>query len=71
VSVSTTDGCSWSASSSAGWIAIRGRSSGTGSGDVNYTVDRLRRGEGDRTGSITVNGQTHTVRQRDGGNNDD
>ena len=59
--VSTGASCAWSASSGASWIAIVS-GSGTGSGQVRYRVER--NDGAPRTGTISVGGQTHTVRQR-------
>ncbi len=48
------------------WITITSGSSGTGSGTVSYTVAD-NPGSSQRTGTITVNGQVHTVTQAGGG----
>ena len=61
VNVTTQDGCSWTASSNEPWITIISGSSGTGSGTVNYRVDRSRIS---RTGTMTIAGHTFTVTQR-------
>ncbi|HWT02319.1 MAG TPA: Calx-beta domain-containing protein [Pyrinomonadaceae bacterium] len=44
------------------WITITSGSSGTGNGTVSYTV-AANSGSSQRTGTITVNGQAHTVTQ--------
>jgi subtilisin-like proprotein convertase family protein len=44
------------------WITITSGSSGTGNGTVNYSV-AANTGANSRTGTITVNGQVHTVTQ--------
>ena len=44
------------------WINITSGSSGTGNGTVNYSV-AANTGASQRTGTITVNGQVHTVTQ--------
>ncbi|MGB7926264.1 MAG: proprotein convertase P-domain-containing protein [Pyrinomonadaceae bacterium] len=44
------------------WINITSGSSGTGNGTVGYTV-AANPGQAQRTGTITVNGQVHTVTQ--------
>ncbi|MCM3879033.1 MAG: hypothetical protein ND807_02895 [Vicinamibacterales bacterium] len=62
VGVTTTSGCSWSASSNASWITITGGSSGTDSGTVSYSVAANTAGI-PRTGTLTVAGQTFTVNQ--------
>ena len=59
--VTTADGCAWSASSDAGWAAVS-TSSGSGPGQVTYRVDP-NAATSPRTARITVNGQTHTVSQ--------
>jgi len=66
VTVSTADGCGWTATNDVGWIAIDAGSGGTGDGTVSYTVlsnpDIVS-----RTGRITIGdgdaGVTHTVTQ--------
>jgi hypothetical protein len=60
--VRTSSGCSWSASSSVGWITLE-RSSGSGDGRVEYRVQENRT-EQERTGRISVGGRTHEVVQR-------
>ncbi len=44
------------------WITITSGSTGTGNGTVNYTV-AANAGTSQRTGTITVNGQVHTITQ--------
>jgi hypothetical protein len=61
VSVATDAGCDWSAASSDGWIVITAGASGSGSGSVTYDVQANPAGQ--RTGSITIAGQVHTVVQ--------
>ena len=60
--VRTAGGCSWSASSSVGWISVAS-SGGSGRGRVDYRVQRNTTSQ-ERTGRITVAGQTHEVVQR-------
>lgn len=62
VSVLTQAGCSWQATSQAGWVTILSGSSGTGSGTVTYRVDP-NAGSTLRTATITIANQTFTVRQ--------
>ncbi len=62
VAVTATDGCGWTAVSSAPWITITSGSSGTGNGTVNYTVAPNTTGNA-RTGTMTIAGQTFTVNQ--------
>ncbi|MCY7345346.1 MAG: S8 family serine peptidase [Pyrinomonadaceae bacterium] len=44
------------------WISITSGATGSGNGTINYTV-AANTGTTQRTGTITVNGQTHTVAQ--------
>jgi hypothetical protein len=60
-SVTTTAGCAWQAITSATWITVT--SSGTGSGTLTYQVTD-NRGFRERTGTINVGTQVHTVTQR-------
>jgi hypothetical protein len=62
VNVRTSEGCTWTASSSVRWIAI-GSPNGSGQGHLNYTVER-NDGAQERTGRITIGGRTHEVEQR-------
>ena len=62
VRVDTGRTCSWSAASGVSWIEIIEGASGIGDGEVEYRVER-NRGREERTGTITVGGQTHTVTQ--------
>ena len=62
VSVTTLSGCSWTASSNVSWISIKDGASGSGSGNVTFTVAD---NDGDaRTGTLTIAGQTFTVSQK-------
>jgi M6 family metalloprotease-like protein len=65
ISVSTTAGCTWTATSNASWISITSGDSGTGSGTVNYFV-AANTITSSRTGTMTVAGQTFTVNQMGG-----
>jgi hypothetical protein len=65
VSVSTTAGCQWTASSNNSWIHVTGGSSGNGPGTVSYSVDANSGGA--RTGTVTIAGRTFTVNQAGGG----
>ena len=62
VSVISQSGCSWAASSNAGWIAITSGGSGSGNGSVNYSV-AANTTRNPRTGTLTVAGRTLTVTQ--------
>ncbi|MGA2222569.1 MAG: BACON domain-containing carbohydrate-binding protein [Verrucomicrobiia bacterium] len=59
VIVTTSSGCSWTASTTNSWLHTS--SNGTGNGTVSYTVD-ANTGSG-RIGTLTVAGQTFTVTQ--------
>lgn len=62
VSVSTTTGCSWEATSNKSWISITGGSSGDGNGTVSYSVG-TNSGSSSRSGTLTIAGKTFTVTQ--------
>jgi hypothetical protein len=62
VTVTTQNGCTWSATSNASWITITSGSNGTGNGTVNYTVSSNST-TSQRIGTMTVAGQTFTVTQ--------
>ncbi len=66
VSVGTQSGCSWTATSNAGFITITSGASGSGSGSVNYSV-ASNPNPSSRTGTMTIAGQTFTVTQAAGG----
>ncbi|QTD52063.1 pre-peptidase C-terminal domain-containing protein [Sulfidibacter corallicola] len=65
VAVTTEDGCSWTATSNAGWLTITSGSSGSGSGSVSYSA-AANAGNDARTGTLTIAGQTFTVNQAAG-----
>jgi hypothetical protein len=60
VDVTTAAGCPWTATSQAVWIMIRSGDTGTGSGQVSYTVGPFN---GKRNGTMTIAGRTFTVTQ--------
>jgi hypothetical protein len=62
VSVATTSQCTWSAASDRAWMSVTSGASGTGPGTVNVTVSAAT-SSGERTGTLTVAGQTVGVRQ--------
>ena len=64
VSVSTNSGCTWSATSNASWISITSGANGSGSGSVVFGVTENT--GADRTGTLTIAGQTFTVNQAAG-----
>src|SRR5262249_17286242 len=61
VNVSTPSGCSWTTTTSAGWITVTSGASGAGNGAAGYSV--AANGGAQRVGTITVNGQAFTVTQ--------
>jgi len=65
--VTAPSGCNWTAGSNAPWITIDSGASGSGTGSVGYTVaPNLFVGSNpglDRTGTMTIAGQTITVSQ--------
>lgn len=62
VAVTAPGGCSWTASSSAGWITVTAGASGQGDGTVSFTVS-TNPGVSSRTGSLIIADQTFTVTQ--------
>jgi len=62
ITVTTQAGCAWTATTGMEWIHIAVPGSGTGSGSVSYTVD-ANPAINQRSGTITVQGQTFTVTQ--------
>jgi hypothetical protein len=61
MSVTTAAGCAWQGTTSATWITIT--SSGTGSGTLTYQVAD-NKGFRERTGTINVGSEVHTITQR-------
>src|SRR5205085_531863 len=62
VTVTTTAGCNWTATSNASWLTITSGSSGSGNGTVNYSV-ASNTTTSPRTGTMTIAGLTFTVTQ--------
>jgi Putative binding domain, N-terminal/Viral BACON domain len=62
ISVTTTPGCSWSATSQVPWIVVAGMFPVNGPGVVQFTVEPNGTGT-QRVGTILVAGQTFTVTQ--------
>ena len=62
VSVNTSSGCAWSATSSESWLTVVSGASGTGPGVVEYRVAPNTTGQA-RTASLSIGGQTFTVNQ--------
>jgi hypothetical protein len=61
VTVTATAGCSWTAESNDAWITVTAGASGTGNGSVAFKVSK--NGGAQRTGTLTIAGQTFTVAQ--------
>ena len=59
-------GCSWSVSSSDGWLTITAGASGSGNGTVAYAVTANNSNCLARSGTLTLAGQTFTVTQAPG-----
>lgn len=62
LAVTTTAGCEWTATASAGWITIAAPASGNGPGSVTYSVS-ANAAAAARTGSVAVAGQNHAITQ--------
>ena len=62
VAVTGGSGCSWTASSNESWVRITAGASGTGNGNVAYTID-ANTSAAARTGTMTIAGRTFTVAQ--------
>jgi fibronectin type 3 domain-containing protein len=65
ITVKAASTCSWTASTNELWITLNSGSSGTGDGEVTYTISPNV--EGQRTGSIVVAGITIPVVQQEQG----
>jgi len=61
VAVTATAGCSWTAASNDAWITVTAGASGTGNGSVAFKVSKNDGAQ--RTGTLTIAGQTFTVTQ--------
>jgi uncharacterized repeat protein (TIGR01451 family) len=61
IPVTATSGCAWTAVSQVTWITITSGASGNGNGTVDYTVGPDTGAQ--RSGGITIAGQTFTVTQ--------
>jgi len=61
ITVATTSGCAWTATSNVDWIRITAGESGSGPGTVRFRVEE---NDGQRReGTLTIAGQTFTVTQ--------
>jgi hypothetical protein len=63
VTVTASNGCVWTVANTTPWITILSGASGDGSGTVSYAVAAYTGKPKKRTGTLTVAGQTVTVRQ--------
>jgi hypothetical protein len=63
VTVTTAAGCAWTARPNAQWLSIASGAAGTGPGTVRVSVDRLGGSADERTGTVTIAGQTFRVNQ--------
>jgi len=61
VAVSAGAGCSWTATSNDSWITVTEGATGSGNGTVRFAVDANKGKQ--RTGTLTIAGQTFTVDQ--------
>jgi len=63
VAVKTATGCPWTAVSNASWITVTDGASGSGPGTVRYSVAAYTGRPRNRNGTMTIAGQTFTVKQ--------
>jgi hypothetical protein len=63
ITVTAANGCPWSARADASWVVLTSGTSGTGTGNVNFTV-AANSATTARSASITVAGQTVNVTQQ-------
>ena len=61
VTVNGTAGCAWTASSNESWITITSGGQGSGPGSVGYSV--AQNSSSQRTGALTIAGDTFTITQ--------
>ena len=61
--VTTQAGCTWTAATADIWISITSGSSGTGSGNVRYSVTANSATSASRLGTLTIAGNSYTVAQ--------
>jgi hypothetical protein len=62
LAVTAPAGCAWAATSNAGWLSILSGSSGSGNGNVSYSI-AANTTQNSRMGNLTVAGLTFTVTQ--------
>jgi hypothetical protein len=63
VAVTADGGCAWTATSNASWIVVTGGATGSGNGTVSYSVAAYTGRPKNRNGTITIAGQTFSVKQ--------
>jgi glucose/arabinose dehydrogenase len=63
VAVTAGAGCAWTAVSNASWISITSGANGTGNGTVQYSVAPYAGRPRNRNGTMTIAGQTFSVKQ--------
>jgi hypothetical protein len=63
IDVTAASGCAWTATSNASWIRIGSGASGSGEGEVWIFI--FENSGAQRTGTLTIAGQTVTITQRD------
>ena len=68
IGVGAAAGCGWTAVSNVEWISITGAGSGSGNGQVAYSVAATN---ANRSGAMTIGGQTFTVNQSNDAGNDE
>lgn len=66
VSVDTGDECHWTAATDVQWIQLMSSIQGSGGGSVSYSV-QANTETSDRTGTVTIGGESHTVDQNGAG----
>ena len=62
VTLTTTDGCAWTAVSNVPWVAITSEALGTASATIQFAVQANGTGA-PRSGTLTIGGQTFTISQ--------
>ena len=63
VAVTAGAGCAWTAASNDSWITVTGGAGGSGNGTVTYSVAAYTGRPKNRNGTITIAGQTFSVKQ--------
>ena len=63
VAITADGGCAWTATSNVSWLTVTGGASGSGNGPVTYSVAVYTGRPKNRNGTITIAGQTFSVKQ--------